>query len=216
GDKARDGETALVDGHTVGVYNSLKGDFIWQANVRPAYAWYDGQVKRMTLNDTYATGEGTTAARINLGGPVATVADDSAKIFPFKRMLGKQAVDPTQRKVIVPHLFGTGGFWATIPAVYDEATVLANWTTSLTTGAKAAGQIADTDAYTGLDTGATPWSWAYTEMWMGINHEVALKGDTLGCTSCHGASTAEWDWAALGYTCDPMTGGAVACGSRHP
>lgn len=204
-----------VDGVDVTVYDFMKGDFVWKSNVKPTYAWYDGGVTRLTIKDQYPAGKGTEQDPINLGGPTATKADMNAKIFPFKVMKGKQAVDPTRRLVLVPKLFGPGGFWPGIPATYNASVVEALWTTSLTAGARYSGQIGATESYTGRGSGANQWDWAYTVMWMGINHEVAPKAQSLGCSKCHGASKAEWDWEALGYTCDPQTG-PVKCGARNP
>jgi len=211
-------ETTLVDGHTVTSYDALKGDFVWKKNVRPTYAWYDGRVARLTLESQYPVGMGAIDKRINLATPIATIADGSAKIFPFKVMRGRQPVDPNRRLLLVPNLFGAGSFWATIPAAadYNAQKVEDNWTAAITIGARAAGQISATDpAYTGVGTGLNSWTWGYTEMWMGINHEVAPKAMALACTQCHNADKAEWDWTALGYRCDPMSEGAETCGSRH-
>jgi octaheme c-type cytochrome (tetrathionate reductase family) len=209
-------ETQTIDGATVPVYVAKKGDFVWEKNVRPSYAWYDGRVARMQLQDDYPAGAGTLANRINLGGPTASKSDAAAKIFPFKVMRGRQPVDTTSRKVLTPKLFGSTGFWANIPAAadYTAQKVEDLWTTSLTAGARYAGQIGSSEAFTGRATGARPWDWAYTEMWMGINHEVAPATQALDCSSCHGAPTDEWDWTALGYSCDPMSDPAK-CGSRH-
>jgi octaheme c-type cytochrome (tetrathionate reductase family) len=205
----------LPDGTTVTVYDNMKGDFVWEKNVRPEYAWYDGRVERMTISDSYASGQGTQANPVFLGGPVADKEDAAALIFPFKVMRGQQPVDTTTRVVLSPKLFGPGGFWATIPATYDAQVVENNWTNALTTGARYAGQIGETESFTGRATGAKPWNWAYTEMWMGINHEVAPKSSALGCASCHSGAP-DWDWVALGYACDPMLGNPEQCGSRHP
>ena len=204
----------LSDGTVVTVYDAIKGDFVWEKEVRPEYAWYDGRSTRMTIEDTYPDGQGTETNPVFLGGPVAEKNDAAALIFPFKVMRGQQPVDTTERRVLSPKLFGPGGFWATIPAVYDAQVVEDNWTSALTAGAQYAGQIASTESFTGRATGVKPWDWAYTEMWMGINHEVAPKGQALSCGSCHNGA-AGWDWVDLGYVCDPMTD-PTACGSRHP
>ena len=45
-----------------------------------------------------------------------------------------------------------------------------------------------------------------------IARAVAPAAQALGCGDCH--DNAAFDFEALGYTCDPMTGGA-GCGSRH-
>ncbi len=206
----------LPDSTEVKIYDAMKGDFVWQKEVRPAYAWYDGRVKRTTLMDAYPAGAGTMANPIDLGSPIAGIGDAAAKIYPFKLMTGRQPVDTTTLLMLAPKLFGPGGFWGSIPAAgdYDAAVVEANWTNALTLGARVAGQIGATDTFTGRATGAMPWDWAYTEMWMSINHEVAPATDALGCADCH-FGAANWDWTALGYSCDPATD-PLTCGSRHP
>lgn len=216
-------ETTTVSGQTVTNYDAMKGDFVWVKDVRPEYAWYNGQVERMTLTDSFASGMGTSTTPIHLGGPTATIDDMDAVIYPFKVMRGRQPVDVTNHLVSSPKLFGPGGFWATIPAAgsYDAAVVQTNWTNALTAGARYASQIGPSDTYSHVSagSGSPQWDWAYTEMWMGINHEVAPSTAALGCTDCH-YSAAGWDWTALGYSCDPANPPsgqtAVDCGSRHP
>jgi octaheme c-type cytochrome (tetrathionate reductase family) len=205
-----------VGGTSVDEYNYMKGTFVWKKDVQPVFGWYDSRVERMTLNDAYTTGEGTKTKPIQLSKLVATKKDSAAKIFPFKLMKGRQPVDTTTRKVLAPKLFGKTGFWGLIPAAsaYKAQDVEDLWTATLTLGAVAAGQIKSTEKFTGRATGAKPWDWAYTSMHLAINHEVAPKTKALGCTKCHGTSTGNWDWKALGYTCDPMND-ATKCGSRH-
>ena len=205
----------LPDGTVVTTYDFMKGNFVWEKGVRPEYAWYDGRAARMTLDDSYPDGQGTQANPIFLGGPTADKTDAAALIFPFKVMRGQQPVDTTTRRVLSPKLFGAGGFWPTIPATYDAQVVEDNWTSALTLGAQYAGQIGATESFTGRATGAKPWDWAYTEMWMGINHEVAPKGQAASCNACHFGATG-WDWVGLGYACDPQAGDPTQCGSRHP
>ena len=198
-----------ADGTTVTVYDAMKGDFVWEKNVRPEYAWYDGRVRRMMTDDTYPAGTGADAGDpIVLGTPLADHADADAKIWPFKVMRGRQAVDPVRTLVLVPKLFGPGGFWPAIPAAaaYTPEAVRALWTSSLTAGARTAGQIRADESYTD-----DAWTWAYTEMWMGIEHEVAPPAEALGCQDCH--ANPAFDFTALGYACDPLVGNN--CGSRH-
>ncbi|MBU1898713.1 tetrathionate reductase family octaheme c-type cytochrome, partial [Myxococcota bacterium] len=213
GDRTR-GENGVVTGTTAGgatvtVYDAMKGDFVWIENVRPEYAWHDGTIARMTTQDQHPEGAGTEEMPVILGRPLATHDAPDALIWPFKVMRGRQPIDPTRRLVIVPKLFGPGGFWGAIPAAadYTPEAVAALWATALTNGARLAGQIGAEEAYAVGD-----WVWGYTEMYMGINHEVAPAAAALGCMDCH--NNPAFDFEALGYSCDPMTGGA-GCGSRH-
>ncbi|MCA9545817.1 MAG: tetrathionate reductase family octaheme c-type cytochrome [Myxococcales bacterium] len=199
---------ALDDGTMVTAYDAMKGDFVWMKDVRPEYGWWDGRATRMTITDQFPEGVGGEGNPIVLGKPVATHEDLGAKIWPFKVMRGRQAVDPARRLVIVPKLFGPGGFWGAIPAAdaYTAEGVEALWASSLTAGAQYSGQIDANTSYAAGD-----WAWGYTEMWMGINHEVAPPAMALGCNDCHNGGA--FDWEALGYNCDPMM--RANCGSRH-
>lgn len=204
--------TTLEDGTVVQSYNYQKGDFVWEKNVKPKLAWYDGRVSHMTLGSTFPAGAGSSADNpINIARPLATKADMGAKIFPFKVMTGKQPAHTVQNFLIAPDLFGPGGFWPRIPAGedYSEAAVRTIWTETLTEGARLAGQIGAGETIADGD-----WAFLNTEMYMGINHEVAPKEMALGqapCSGCH--MNPDFPWADLGYNCDPLTGSN--CGSRH-
>ncbi len=199
----------LADGTTVTTYDAMKGDFVWMKNVRPEYGWWDGRAQRMTITDQFPEGAGGENNPIVLGRPVADIDAQDALIWPFKVMRGRQAIDPVRRLVIVPKLFGPGGFWPRIPAAdaWSAEAVEALWAETLTTGARVSSQIGADESY-----GVGDWAWGYTEMWMGINHEVAPAARALDCGDCH--NNPAFDFEALGYSCDPMMGGA-ACGSRH-
>jgi octaheme c-type cytochrome (tetrathionate reductase family) len=201
-------QSTLPDGTVYTSYDAMKGDFVWEKGVRPEYAWYDGRVRRMMTDDVFPAGAGTEENPVVLGTPLADHADADAKIWPFKVMRGRQAIDPARRLVLVPKLFGPGGFWGAIPAAaaYTPEAVRALWTSALTAGARVAGQIGPAESYAD-DT----WAWGFTEMWMGIEHEVAPPAAALGCQDCHGNPA--FDFVGLGYACDPMMG--VNCGTRH-
>ena len=202
----------LSDGTVVQTYNFMKGDFVWRKNVVPTYAWYDGRVEHMTLDSRYADGEGTVERPVTIARPVADKQSPTAKIFPFKVMAGKQPAHLTERFLIAPKLFGPGGFWPQIPAAedYSPEIVRGLWTTTLTTGARLAGQIASDAAI-----GDGDWGFVETQMYLGINHEVAPKSMALGqppCEGCHFNDS--FPWTDLGYTCDPIRDPGP-CGSRH-
>ena len=128
---------------------------------------------------------------ISLADPVGDYYDPKAMIYPFKLMIGNQPVDPVNKIVLVPHLFGTDGgpnpYWKK----YD-------WSLALMDGA----------VYTGQDCSGTH-DFGATEMLMSVNHEIAPKEQALGmesnCGDCHGDGTVDWD--ALGWTNDPFNGG---------
>jgi hypothetical protein len=224
----------VAEGTEVVTYDYIKGDFLWQRNVKPAYAWYNGKMTHVTAMDkgAFSVETGTTTEdgdRITLGMPLGSAADATAKIYPFKLMRGRQAVyvDGASSFVLVPNVFGPAGFWGVIQSAgytYDPATgnyttdavttptpLDALWSTNLTTGAKKAGQIpadaATLEKYAG--EGTVGWDWRYTKLYMDMNHEVAPKAQAIGaggnCAACHTTGTPVIDWMQLGYTCnDPM------------
>ena len=160
--------TTLADGTVVRSYDYMKGHFVWQKSVRPSYAWYDGNVERMTMTDSFASGMGSQSEPVQLGRVTASKASAGAKIFPFKVMVGRQPGHLTADYLIVPKLFGPGGFWGAIPSAdnYTPEAVRQLWTQALTAGARAAGQIAAEASIADGD-----WGWLHTRMAIGIKHE---------------------------------------------
>jgi octaheme c-type cytochrome (tetrathionate reductase family) len=171
-------------------YSKLKGTFVWKNNVRPALRYSNGKWERkvMNVNDTY------TEEPIALGTPLGSHSDSKSMIYPFKYMIGNQAVDPVNKVVSVPHLFGTAGgpnpYWGKF-----------NWNDALIDGAAYTGQ-----PYSG------EYTFADTTMFLSVNHEIAPADQALGkglmpesCMDCH--NSAHVDWQALGWDGDPMDGG---------
>ena len=171
-------------------YNKKKGTFVWANNVRPDLRYSNGKWTKtvININDKY------DAEPISLAAPVGDYSDPDAMIYPFKRMIGDQPVDPNTRTVLVPHLFGMAGgpnpYWGK----YD-------WAGALADGAAATGQD-----YSGSHVFGT------TEMFLSVNHEVAPAEQALGagpmpenCMDCHSTDYIEWD--ELGWTGDPLEGG---------
>lgn len=191
-------------GSPVTAYDYIKGDFKWQRNVVPAYAWHDGRATHMRTTDRFdASGRGLDpnddATRIALGSPVATRTTTGAKIFPFKLMRGRQGVyvDGANSYVIVPNVFGPGSLWAGLQAPgyawTDQAAMDALWTTTFSRGAQAAGQVASGTTLAKYDAGnMRGWDWRYTSLYMDLNHEVQPKAQALGaggaCADCHSST----------------------------
>jgi hypothetical protein len=160
-------------------YNKKKGRFVWDMNVRPELRWSDGQWKRVVLNvnDRY------TELPAVLAEPTADINTAGAKLYPFKKMIGKQAADASNKTILVPHLFGMGPgpnpYWAK----YD-------WDLALAEGAAYAGQ-----KYSGS------YQWIDTVMYLSVNHEVAPASQALSCNACHFGGI---DFTELGYEGDPL------------
>jgi hypothetical protein len=189
---------------TLNTYDWMKGTFVWQPDVTPAYRWADGKGSHMTTADAF-TAVGDDEDPIVLAAPTATSATVGAKISPFKEMKATQPALADKSHVLVPKLFGPGGFWflgadgvsCTNPADVTPDKVPCNataeqlqavWNDVLARGAIAAGQLPAASTLADAD-----WFWAKTRMYMNINHEVAPKATALGagssCTACHSNSS---------------------------
>jgi octaheme c-type cytochrome (tetrathionate reductase family) len=157
-------------------YSKMKGDFKWARNVKPDYRWYNGQASYYQFGDIIDTN-----AVVKLNTLHGSRGDSTSRIAPFKKMLGKQIYDSRKNYLIVPKLFGEGGYWKN----YD-------WNLASQLGMKEINL-----EYSGQ------FSFIETEMYWPINHMVASKDKALKCTTCH-AKAGRMDWAALGYSEDPM------------
>ena len=148
-------------------------------NVRPTLKWFNGKWKRMIVgvNDQY------TETPVVMAEPVGDLNDTDAKIYPFKKMIGRQAADKNNQTVLVPHLFpgeaGPNAYWATF-----------DWGPALAEGAAYAGQT-----YSG------EFEFVDTVMYLSVNHEVAPVSEALTCTDCHWGGI---DFVELGFDGDPL------------
>lgn len=166
-------------------YDKQKGTFVWAKDVQPEYRWHNGLWRRMIIgvSDTY-TVAGTAEDPVVIAEPAATKDDADAKIYPFKKMVGRQPADTLAKRLSVPHLFGTTGganpYWVEF-----------DWGLALADGA----------AYTGIPFTGT-YGFPETVMYLKVSHEVAPKEMALGCEACHGVPAF---WAAVGLK-DPLPG----------
>ncbi|MDF1525937.1 MAG: tetrathionate reductase family octaheme c-type cytochrome [bacterium] len=156
-----------------------KGTFVWEKDVVPTYAWYNGKITR------YLKGEkvSDTKGPVIIAKPVGDIKDKGSKIFPFKKFTGKQAIDSKFKYLLIFQSYG--GLWSH----YD-------WEKALQAGAETAGL-----PYSGKFT------FVSTESYGSINHEVAPKEQALQCGDCHFGRDKRLDWEALGYEGDPMRTG---------
>ncbi|MDF2139935.1 tetrathionate reductase family octaheme c-type cytochrome [Paenirhodobacter sp. CAU 1674] len=154
-------EFVQSDGKHLHTYLSTKGDFKWGENVVPYYAWSNG-VMTYTLPET--TIDPTQVVEINSIGGEAGAKD--ARIFPFKRMEGKQAYDTERNVLLYNHVYGPGDGTA-LWSYFD-------WEKSLKAGMD----------YVGLEYSGK-FDFVETHMYWPITHMVAPKEDALKCESCH-------------------------------
>lgn len=154
-------EYTQSDGKELHTYLSTKGDFDWGEDVVPFYSWFNGQVE-YTLAD--ATIDPSQTVEINrIGG---TLGEAGARIWPFKRMVGRQAYDAGNNKLAYSHVWGPEtdtAFWTNF-----------DWATAVEAGMKAAGS-----EYSG------EYGFVDTHMYWPITHMVAPAEKALECQSCH-------------------------------
>lgn len=160
------------------MYSKL-GLYIKEKNLRPSYAWYNGKHRRYIKGDPLAP-SGVT----ELNPPEGSIKDALAKITPYKVVRSRQAMDPENRTLIVPHLIGKDGFFAT-----RDLKMAAK------KGMKAAGL-----AFSGKV------DFTMTSMYWRLNHGVVPKKAALSCLDCHRPGGVI-DFKALGYDGDPADSG---------
>jgi len=160
------------------IYAKKKGDFKWEKNVTPTYFWYDGSADYYMAGDQIDPNSVVQLNTIN-----GDISDKDSKIYPFKKMTGKQPFDEVHKHIIIPKLFGPGGFWKT----YD-------WAAASEKGMAKAGFEFSGEV-----------GFVKTEMYWPQNHAVAPTDQALKCTDCHNNN--RMDWEALGYPGDPMKKG---------
>jgi len=159
-------------------FDKKKGTFVWGMNVRPVYAWYNGQIERYMVGDKVKDpGKPVTMMR-----PVGDIKDKTAKIYPYKYYQGDQPMDASNGYLSVFQQYKS--LWKDF-----------DWEKALQNGAKSSGL-----PYSGK------YKFVKTEAFIAANHEVSPKEDALKCNDCHGGT--RLDWKALGYKGDPQQTGS--------
>jgi hypothetical protein len=157
---------------------------LMQSNVTPVYGFFNGKSRFYEFGSPAVAGAN---GRVLMAGPLGAIQDPGAKIHALKRHEGLQPIDPASRRLLplkIGIFFQTG----------DVARAVAE-------GAQAVGWV-----YSGH-------TFAPTERYMGIYHEVAPKAQALACASCHGGS--RMNFASLGYTPLATRNGVPLCQSCH-
>lgn len=157
-------------------YLKIKGRFVYEEDLIPEYAWYNGTAGRYLLGDTINPGQPTP-----LNPPLGGIDDHEAKIWPFKVHRADQIYDIQYDYLLVPKTAGEGGFWTDF-----------DWDKAARLGSEMAGL-----AYSG------EYDFAPTEMFWPTTHMVSPKEKGLQCMDCH-SDNGRFDWVAMGYDGDPM------------
>ncbi|HSH03056.1 MAG TPA: tetrathionate reductase family octaheme c-type cytochrome [Anaerolineae bacterium] len=159
------------------VYLKIKGNFIYEHNLQPTYAWFNGNADRYIVGDTI---DPTLPTPLNQ--PLGTITDPNAQLWPFKIHEAFQPYDTQYNYLLIPRTAGDNGFWTNF-----------DWNQAFL------GNQEDTGlAYSGQ------YDFAPTTMHWTLTHLVQPKENALACTSCHGRDQTRIDWNALGYYGDPI------------
>ncbi|MEG4643751.1 tetrathionate reductase family octaheme c-type cytochrome [Paracoccus sp. APAP_BH8] len=149
------------DGQHLHTYLSTKGNFEWAENVVPFYGWFNGTVEYTTAETVF-----DPSLPVEINRLEGSAGDPDARIWPFKRMAGRQAFD-TERNVLLHS------------QVYGPQTDTAFWTNfDWAKALQAAARYMGTD-YSGK------FDFVDTRMYWPITHMVAPAEDALKCGACH-------------------------------
>ncbi|RJR34254.1 MAG: tetrathionate reductase family octaheme c-type cytochrome [Desulfobacteraceae bacterium] len=148
------------DKYGMPTFNKQEGSLGWAKAAKPAYAWYNGTVKRYLLGDRINDKGETVLAR-----PIGSLEDPAGRIYPFKISRAKQISDSLYKYLIAPRLWE--GFWKS----WD-------WSKASEEGMRQAGL-----PYSGRH------EFVETVMYRGLTHEVVPKEKALSCAQCHTALT---------------------------
>lgn len=149
------------NGAELHTYLSTKGDFEYGEDVVPYYAWFDGQVS-YALPDHEIDPTGVVDVNIIKGDP----EDGASRIWPFKRMEGRQAYDSKLNRLVYTHVWGPStdtAFWTNF-----------DWGRAIEAGMTAAGVD-----YSG------EFGFVDTHMYWPITHMVAPAKNAVKCGECH-------------------------------
>ncbi|MBK6979857.1 MAG: tetrathionate reductase family octaheme c-type cytochrome [Cytophagaceae bacterium] len=159
-------------------YLKIKGEFHYEEEVIPTYAWYTGKMERYITGDKLDNLE-----EHNINNPIGSRKDPKAKIWPFKVHHANQPYDPVNNILIPPLTSGEGGYWTKF-----------DWKYAIAKGAEL-----NNLPYSGK------YGFTKTKMYWPINHMVSTKKNALTCVQCH-SPEGRINWQQLGYKHDPAQG----------
>ncbi|WP_319823704.1 tetrathionate reductase family octaheme c-type cytochrome [Thalassovita sp.] len=148
-------------GQHLHTYMSTKGNFDYGEDVMPYYAWFDGQVEYSTIDRKIDPSQ-----TVNVNSIKGDPASKDSRIWPFKRMEGRQAYDTVNNTLVYTHVWGPKtdtAFWTNF-----------DWGKAVEAGMKAANQ-----PYSGQ------FGFVDTYMYWPITHMVAPAESAVDCAECH-------------------------------
>ncbi len=154
-------EAVDLAGNKLMTYISKKGHFEYGEYVIPYYSWTNGIISNTMLDDII---DPTQVVEINrIEGSEGGVG---TKIWPFKRMEGRQPYDTVHNQLVVSHVWGP----TTDTALWTNY----DWGKAIKAGMKSAGE-----EYSG------EFDFVDTYMYWPTTHMVAPAEDALACSDCH-------------------------------
>jgi octaheme c-type cytochrome (tetrathionate reductase family) len=139
-------------------YKSIKGEMVWEKNVKPQYFWFNGSIKTLTTKDII-----DPSKPVPVSLQMGESKDPNARIFPFKIHRGKQPYDKVNNTLLGPLLSGEDGFWTTL-----------DWESALKKG------MGFMDQPFSGEYGFVESTYVYP-----ITHMVAPKENVVKCVECH-------------------------------
>lgn len=142
-------------------YLSIKGRFVFDDNVKPEYAWFNGTADHFFTSDSIKT------VPVQINTLFGDYRDSDSKIWPVKIHRGRQAFDPVTKQLLSVKVFahnkGEGAFWEDL-----------DWPEAIRHG---------------MEYNERYWSGEYdfvdTEVTWPLNHMVSVKEETMSCKDCH-------------------------------
>lgn len=162
--KKKDGKPYAVEGefgrHS---YDSKKGSFVWEKNVKPLYYWYNGALDHITVKDQIDPSQ-----MVCINKPLGSPDDKNSRIFPFKGHIGIVPYDKVNKNLVTVHLFPSGkedktAYWKNF-----------DWPKAIADGMSYINQ-----PYSG------EFDFVETRYMYPTTHMVAPKEDVVKCIECH-------------------------------
>lgn len=142
-------------------YMKHKGIFKYGENIKPHYAWFNGEIE---YSNTERKIDPSKVVEVNIIN--GSHDDPDSRIWPFKRMEGRQAYDKIGNNLVYTNVWGP----KTDTALWTNF----DWQKSITAAMTKAGK-----PYSG------EFGFVDTYMYWPTTHMVASKEKTLECEECH-------------------------------
>jgi hypothetical protein len=142
-------------------YLKHKGVFRYGENVQPHYAWFDGRIEYTNTDREIDPSEVVEVNSIS-----GSHDDPDSRIWPFKRMQGRQAFDKLNNTLVYTQVWGPN----TDTALWTNF----DWQKAISTAMAKAGR-----PYSG------EFGFVDTYMYWPTTHMVAPKEEAVKCRECH-------------------------------